>query len=299
MKKKRWLLLVVMLIAVMVLSVTANAAKVKLNKTKVTLTVGKTAQLKITGTKAKVKWASSNKKVAAVTSKGKVTAKNAGSATIKAKVGSGTYKCKITVKAAATTPQAKPSLSAAKLELVAGQQKQLFLNNASGNVTWSSSNHRVADVASDGTIYARFYGTCVIRATCGGKTYTCAVAVTFPDPECYPKTNYSYPDEGFELKIDAFEAGFIAYQPDSSAAVTIEDGNRLYFFPCIYRIHLKGNCSVKDREIGLYLVSSWDGRMHDEFQSCKIAVKTDENGDYDTTQDIKFSGPVERIYIVW
>lgn len=78
----------------------AQAAKVRLNMTKKTLTVGKTVTLKVKGTKKKVKWSSSKKKVASVSSKGKVKAKKAGRTTITAKVGKKKYKCKITVKKA-------------------------------------------------------------------------------------------------------------------------------------------------------------------------------------------------------
>lgn len=74
------------------------ASKVKLNKTKATVYVGKSTQLKVTGTKKKVTWKSSNKKIATVTSKGKVTAKKGGKATITAKVAGKKYTCKITVK---------------------------------------------------------------------------------------------------------------------------------------------------------------------------------------------------------
>ncbi len=79
---------------------TARAkTKVKLNKTKVTLQVGKTVQLKLKGTGKKVTWTSSNKKVAVVTKKGRVTAKKAGKATITARAGKKKYKCRLTVKA--------------------------------------------------------------------------------------------------------------------------------------------------------------------------------------------------------
>lgn len=74
------------------------AAKVKINKTKVTINVGKTTKLKITGTRKKVKWTSGNKKVATVSGKGKVTAKKAGTAIITAKVSGKSYKCRVTVK---------------------------------------------------------------------------------------------------------------------------------------------------------------------------------------------------------
>ncbi|HHT58009.1 Ig-like domain-containing protein [Herbinix luporum] len=78
--------------------VTVEAATIKLNKTKITLDVGDTYQLKLTGTNKKVTWSSSKKSVATVSSKGKVTAKKAGKATITAKVGSKKYTCKVTVK---------------------------------------------------------------------------------------------------------------------------------------------------------------------------------------------------------
>ena len=81
---------------------TANvsaATKVKLNKTKVTVTVGRSVKLKVKGTKVKVKWLTSNKKVAVV-KKGKVTGKKAGKVVITAKVGKKAYKCKVTVKKA-------------------------------------------------------------------------------------------------------------------------------------------------------------------------------------------------------
>ena len=51
------------------------AAKPKLSKTKLTLTVGKTAKLKVKNYKGTVKWSSNKKKVAAVSKKGVVTAK--------------------------------------------------------------------------------------------------------------------------------------------------------------------------------------------------------------------------------
>ena len=88
---------IVVALAAPALSTTAEAAKIKLNKTKVYLLKGKTVKLKITGTKKKVTWKSSKKKVATVSKKGKVKAKKAGTATITAKVKGKKYKCKIIV----------------------------------------------------------------------------------------------------------------------------------------------------------------------------------------------------------
>lgn len=79
-------------------AVQTNAAgKVKLNKTKVSLKVGKTVKLKLCGTKKKVRWTSKKKSVATVSGTGKVRAKKAGTAKIIAKVSGKKYTCKVTV----------------------------------------------------------------------------------------------------------------------------------------------------------------------------------------------------------
>ena len=90
----------------------AEAAALKLNKSKVDLKVGESVTLKVTkGSKkytGKVTWKSSDKKVASVTAKGKVTAKAAGKSTVTAKVKKKTLKCAVTVTAKpASTPLTK------------------------------------------------------------------------------------------------------------------------------------------------------------------------------------------------
>lgn len=84
----------------------ASAAKIKLNKTKLKLTVGSTYKLKINQKKAKVKWTSSKKKIASVNSKGKVKAKKVGTTIISAKIKGKKYKCRVTVQKAKTTKPA-------------------------------------------------------------------------------------------------------------------------------------------------------------------------------------------------
>lgn len=100
-KIKKVLILVFTLVLSISMIPTINvsaAKKVKLNKTKATIYVGKTVTLKLKNNKKKVKWSSSNKKVATVSSKGKVKAKRVGKVTITAKVGKKRWDCKITVK---------------------------------------------------------------------------------------------------------------------------------------------------------------------------------------------------------
>ena len=99
-KMKKSLAFVLALILVFTVIPTQSAqAAVKINKTKATIYVGKTVQLKLSGASS-VKWSTSNKKVATVTSKGKVKGIKAGTATITAtnKATKKSYTCKITVK---------------------------------------------------------------------------------------------------------------------------------------------------------------------------------------------------------
>ena len=187
--KKASVLLTTFLLVVMCLAVdttSVSAAKIKLNKTKLTLTQGKKYRLKVKGTKKKVKWSSTKKSVATVNKKGVVTAKKKGTAYIKAKVGKKTYKCKVTVKSkkapakpAPTTPSAPvnppaeptatpttapsktPVLSATSLSMRKGEYYQL-----------------------SGKVHAINVGTTEIKVD-AGIVLTCTVTVTM---ETKPQT---------------------------------------------------------------------------------------------------------------
>lgn len=88
----------------LVMPVTAGAAaKVKLNRSKVTLTMTNkktkpVVQLKVKGTKKKARWKTSNKKIATVSRSGKVVARKKGAAVISVKVSGRTLKCRVVVK---------------------------------------------------------------------------------------------------------------------------------------------------------------------------------------------------------
>lgn len=102
--KRKWLLLAVFVFIVigLIMPISVQAKEVKLNKTKATLTVGKTLNLKVTGFNKKIKWKTSNKKIATIKSSGKyraiVKAKKTGNVIITAKAGKKILKCKISVK---------------------------------------------------------------------------------------------------------------------------------------------------------------------------------------------------------
>ena len=123
MKKRRqpWArVLALALAAAMIMPQSMDAAaaakkKVKLNKTKVVLKVGKKTTLKLKNNKKKVKWSSNKKKVATVTKKGVVKAKKKAKVTSKPKaVAKVTAKPKATAKVTAkpgTIPSKNPQVS--------------------------------------------------------------------------------------------------------------------------------------------------------------------------------------------
>lgn len=169
-------LLAMMLVVVLSISIipTTNvsaAKKVKLNKTKATIYVGKTVTLKLNNNKKKVKWTTSNKKVATVSKKGKVKGKKAGKATITAKVGKKKYKCKVTVKVAT------PKLNKTKETIDVGKTVTLKVENNKKKVTWSSSDKKVATVTSKGIVKGIKAGKATITAKVGKKKYKCTVTV--------------------------------------------------------------------------------------------------------------------------
>ena len=80
----------------------ASSATVKLNRKKVTLTVGETYQLKLKNAEGKIKFSSSDKKIAKVSSTGLITAVSEGKTKIKVKNAGVTYKCTVTVEKTVT-----------------------------------------------------------------------------------------------------------------------------------------------------------------------------------------------------
>ena len=87
-----FIIAVLMVISLIIIPRTAQAASVKL-----TMNVGGVYPLKVSGTNKKVTWSSTDSKVASVSS-GKVKAKKTGTATITAKIGSKKLKCQIKIK---------------------------------------------------------------------------------------------------------------------------------------------------------------------------------------------------------
>ena len=160
---------------------------VKLDRTSLTLTKGKTYALKatVTGTNKAVSWSSSNASVASVDKNGKVTAKTKGTATITAKVDGVSASCKVTVNEPAKTTI---KLDKTKVTLGAGEPCTLKATvSPSQKVTWTSSNPKLVKVDANGKLtvtneifnYFEVEQTVKITAKAGNATATCTVTTNY------------------------------------------------------------------------------------------------------------------------
>lgn len=156
---------------------------ITLNSSALTLTAGKTAELKATlapaGATGRVTWASSSDAVATVVN-GKVTAVKAGTAVITASLASNP-----SIKATCTVTVNDPmpvittvKLNAHKAILSVKQTKQLKATvSPAGKVLWESSDPTVASVSQTGKVTAKKAGVVLIAASSGLGADICAIQV--------------------------------------------------------------------------------------------------------------------------
>lgn len=180
---------------------------VSLDKTELSLEVGKTATLKATVAPADasnkgVNWASANEDIATVDSKGVVTGVKAGTATIKVgtKDGNKSAEVKVTV----TDPVIAVtgvSLDQTELSVEEGATAQLKATVAPGNatnkkVTWKSGNPETFTIDGNGKVTGVKAGsaTAVVTTDDGKKIAEAKITVTEkPEPEPEPEPE---PSEG-------------------------------------------------------------------------------------------------------
>ena len=146
-----------------------RATNVVLDKTELTLNKGMKYSLTMTVTPAtftdEVSWKSTNVDVAAIAEDGTVTAKGAGQATIKVTVGDVSATCKVNV----VQPVTSIYLNKTSLEMTALDTYQLqasvYPSEANNKeVSWESSDEKVATVDENGLVQAKEKGTAVITA---------------------------------------------------------------------------------------------------------------------------------------
>ena len=157
----------------------AEAAGLKLNKSKATLKIGGTVQLKLKGAAGAISWKSEDKKVATVSDEGLVKGKAAGSTRIKATFNGKKYYCSITVSEAKINYQSN--------EIYEGATFKLKVTGAVIS-TFTSSDKDVAKVTKKGNVTGTGIGEAVITAKDkAGNTYNCTVKVVL-DPNVHVHT---------------------------------------------------------------------------------------------------------------
>jgi len=178
--KKTLFALLAVFTAVSFLPKNAEAATVRLDQKKFTLTAGERFTLNLKGTGKKVTCTSSNKRIATVTKKGcNVVAKKAGKVTITAKVGNKKLKCRVTVKKAAP----KPYLTATSKTLRVGESFLLIQGQYTDYESTFSYNDHIATIDGVGRVTATGIGQVKVLVNRGQdaqgryRDYVCTINV--------------------------------------------------------------------------------------------------------------------------
>lgn len=185
--------------------ITVKVPQVKINKTKASIKINKTVQLKLTTTPngGTVSWKTSNKKIATVSKSGVVKGLDKGTVTI-----TGTYKykgktytktCKVTVQA----PKVKLNKTNATVYIKNSVQLKASVYPKGSKITWSSSDKKIATVSKSGKVSALKKGKVNITAkyTFKGKTYKAVCKVTVKNPELSETSYTIYNNYYFTLKV--------------------------------------------------------------------------------------------------
>lgn len=156
-------------------SVKVTVADLKLNKTKGTLSSGKTTKLKakVYGKSKKVTWKSKNSKIASVSKSGVIKGKNHGKTVITASANGVSTTFTVTVKAKA------PRTKYVRYTIRKGKTFKLIprVSGASKKVTWKSSHKKIATVSKNGVVKGKKRGKTTISLTANGRTSKVTIVV--------------------------------------------------------------------------------------------------------------------------
>ena len=171
-------------VTIMVLDSKTKTISINKNKTTIKLWQSETLSAQVSDGSNDIVWSSSDSKIATVESNGKVTGRKEGVVDIIASTRDGKVKskCQVTV----TNKDIEVSgitLNTSKITLSGGKKYQLKVsvtpaNAANQNITYKSSNTKIATVNGNGVITGVSSGTAVITATSSnGKTSSCTVVI--------------------------------------------------------------------------------------------------------------------------
>ncbi len=160
------------------------ASNIMLNSGEITMLKGKTrslvARIYPFNTNETINWMSSDTSIVQVDPNGNIVTVGAGTADVIAYSSRGTVQSKCTVHSIA--------MHTTSLAMEQYDTYNLYVDGAVKNVSWRTSNPRVATVTQDGVVIGRMPGECTITATTDNKTVTCYVRIYPVDPDKFIHT---------------------------------------------------------------------------------------------------------------
>lgn len=202
-----------------------NVESVSLNTASLEMTVGETVKLiaKVIPSNAddaNVTWGTSNQNIATV-SDGRVSAIAEGTCTITASAGGKSATCQVKVQKA-TIDVASITLSKTEIELTEGESLTITAtikpyDATDKTVVWTTSDATIATV-SNGKIEAVKEGSCIIKASAGGKSAECKVTV---NRIVIPVSAISLNKSNLTLAKGQFETLIATVEPDNTTDKTV------------------------------------------------------------------------------
>lgn len=227
---------------------------IKLNASKLSMSVGETKQLKATitpsnATNKSVVWSSSNPKVATVNSNGKIVAKTKGNTIIVAKTVDGNMSSKVTINVSdKEIPVTKLAIKYGYVSYNYNGLPGLYTYNTTNfsavitpsnatnkSIKWSSSNPKVAKVDSNGKVTAVSRGEAIITATSSNNVKATQKIVISNNPYVF-KVNcnlsgagpmgYTYScnagvyDNGYKINYSSIKSGGKTYTASQLSSTT-------------------------------------------------------------------------------
>lgn len=153
--------------------------------------------------------------------------------------------------------EAKAKLSKTKATIYTGEKLKLKLRETTGKVTWRSDKKGIATVNKNGVVTGKKEGSCVIKAKCKGKNYSCKLTVKTL-PKNYATINGKKVKVGSKVKItymlasdslvDDVSVCYSFYENELKVVTSSDHKMRFKTWACIKEAESK-NSPVEDKDI--------------------------------------------------
>ena len=195
-------------------------AEFKLNQTSATLYSGAAVTLSATtNLTGDITWKSSDAKVATVDAKGNVKAVNAGTATITATLGKVSATFTVTVKNPSITAKADSSVIYTKSKTTT--KINVVKDGVTGNVTFRSSNKKVATVSANGTVKAKKAGKVNITVQVGNHKQVVKITVKKPTMKLAKSSAKLKKGKKVTIKVKAAPVSKVTFKSSNKKVATV------------------------------------------------------------------------------